>query len=833
MNSTARRQSRVQDVHGSGNMSKPAGTQTRVEDMIEEIIVQPIIEPYEAYIKQYRLIRYRFERVESSIGEKQKDSWRRKLLEARNEFLDEMGKQPQMLRMSGHAFVTFKDPKFREEMMKPERSWWEWRDHTEFEFGRPPFSSVTLQARDAPNPSDLLWENLHIGLWPQMVFVGLQGIFLFFLTVGVVFALAMSSQLALVQQCLDGSNELAKDWPNLCNASSWAQKMSLSGQVPTLLLLLYNSLILPFWIEAMSKQVRDYRKSDCEIHQLTLNFHTLLLSKFLTPLVSLVVVRALLDDLTDSHAPTMPGQNLTNATLETVIARLPAILGWQDDALGTTGDFYVAYTLNCAFLSNLWAYLQLGRYTYRAIFLPLCNTKSESEEVEEPLVYAWGYWYAWCLSLAANGLFMGVAVPSMLPVTAICFGLRYLVDWDLLKQEKAFDPGPARPYAPHLVHYMFCIVAFKFLLMGCGVLVISSAPAAEWTKQTPDAGRTAIRCGGILLVALSVILWVGSRWGLTQTALDEGIASDGKSCFSSIGFWLLRQFGSYTSMAPDKCVRCGTRFKSKSAASRCCSKKDLLTPLLNADGFGEPLSPDSINRNSSQHEEEEVSWDVRVNLLNQELKPVKIGRDGFDAGGKLRKHLCDLMGMEETTVLENGRPRTVFGRKSRRTDADGEELGEATRWRDNGMGRSRTLQPTYNREFSAPQHETRRASQSPALASTPGLDTSEVRSNLAIPVGRSSPDSVPNRSRTNSENSAMVSVREDNSAQAPCPRRLYDHVGVGGGDEDDNDDNAVDHLATIVPVDEASAARAVEHEVQEGWMDVGDVEHSGGMNPAA
>ncbi|CAE7890887.1 TMEM63A [Symbiodinium necroappetens] len=72
-------------------------------------------------------------------------------------------------RMSGSAFVTFQERKYKATLLEDIPSCWKFHSYAYFNFGQLPFSSVTLRCRRAPHPADVLWENLHIPYYKRLL----------------------------------------------------------------------------------------------------------------------------------------------------------------------------------------------------------------------------------------------------------------------------------------------------------------------------------------------------------------------------------------------------------------------------------------------------------------------------------------------------------------------------------------------------------------------------------------------------------------------------------------------------------------------------------------
>merc|ERR1719424_1166688 len=151
--------------------------------------------------------------------------------------------------------------------------------------------------------------------------------------------------------------------------------------LPYFLLVLFNSLVVPCWVEAMQTARSPVRRSYVELKSLSTNLYILLFSKLVMPFVSLVLA-----DLVASNMEVY-FQN-AEYDLEHVLADRSYNL------VGEVGSFYITYTLTCAFSSPAISVLQLGRW-FCAWWSSLPwrgRTDADVREAKEPYSFAYGYW---------------------------------------------------------------------------------------------------------------------------------------------------------------------------------------------------------------------------------------------------------------------------------------------------------------------------------------------------------------------------------------------------------------------------------------------------------
>lgn len=448
------------------------------------------------------------------------------------------------LPMSGDAFVLFKDlpdvgqaeddtahvaassqrNPWRDSMLKPERRWWEPRDFTPFRFGRPPFTAVTLECRQAPAPADIIWENLHHRPLDVVMNHSVCLLSMLLVMFFVVALIVLSSQREnLAHLCPRDS----VGYSCICLAFHIVDPISFGGRLSSLALVTLNSIILPAWIESVAAARKYHLKSRGEILILSLNLTLLVLTKFVIPLGSIVMV-----DLIKANA------ELEEQGVDA--SMLPCVLGEHWDALGDAGVFYLIYTLNCAFVTNILSLLQVGRHLYRGFCLNvIAVTEQHKREANQPFLFAYGYWYAWSLSQVATGLVMGVIVPSTLPITCINFALRLLVDKILLcgleeprgpdrVVSSAVDHGPdsRRIYPPRVAHFMFSLISLKLVATGVYMLM-----QVYFRYEVDEDNVVSAYIYSGFLVFVGIVFWLSSVWSRVQQVLGESFNTGETSTF--------------------------------------------------------------------------------------------------------------------------------------------------------------------------------------------------------------------------------------------------------------------------------------------------------------
>jgi len=265
-------------------------------------------------------------------------------------------------------------------------------------------------------------------------------------------------------------------------------------------LVLINSLLLPDCICRIGQAMRLYRHSSVEVIQLHLNYLFLMLNAMVIPILGLTSIGALIEwgESEISH-------KRSGLPIISLFARV------LEKLMQSSGVFAVRYILNCACLTNANSLLQVAQLIYRAYARRVARTARDFVEAEETWVFAWGYWYAWTISIFSIGLVLSTVVPSTLPSAALFFSLQHFVDrHNLSHGVYAHGAESENLFVTRALHYMRCSVAVWWLLMGCGFsFVLHHGLNAEWDSKFP---LRVVRSTAGLLPVSGVLLIVWSWW---------------------------------------------------------------------------------------------------------------------------------------------------------------------------------------------------------------------------------------------------------------------------------------------------------------------------------
>eukprot|EP00435_Cladocopium_sp_Y103_P021254 s3217_g5.t1 len=349
--------------------------------------------------------------------------------------------------MSGSAFVTFKEKGFKQLLLEDLPSCWKIQSYAHFNFGQPPFASVTLRCQRAPHPADVLWENLHISYRQRLVRFACGSLLLLIFMLVLVTPVSVSSELNTIIPELRRGSHVIRNKVEQALGVQLPEKGDavwqwLYLQLPPMVILFINSLVLPYLIGEICRFQRCHTLSKAELNQMNMNYVFMVLNQLLIPLLGLTGIPALLEflevRLNDQHEDISILQLLDGSMLR------------------SPGVFYVRYLLYCAFLTNTNSLLNLPQLFMRWL-----------TSTPEPWNFAWGYWYAFTLGILTTAVSIGVLVPSLLPLAATFFAMKYCIDRHILR-DRAYLCGPESQglFLPRVLFIMRMIVVGSWFFLG-------------------------------------------------------------------------------------------------------------------------------------------------------------------------------------------------------------------------------------------------------------------------------------------------------------------------------------------------------------------------------
>lgn len=512
-------------------------------------------------------------------------------------------------RISGTAFITFGNPKHRDYFLQNRPRCWQLQDHTYFGFGRPPFASATLACRRAPHPDDVNWTNLHVTKFHQRFWLIFLTVLLFVFMVFLVTPLAITSQLQIIIDKVESRMERfatkthSQYVVDILNHLKGVWVKKITNQAPAVILVVINSLLLPEIIYRISMHTKPHRKSTVEVIQLHLNAFFLILNSLVIPFLEMNSISALMqwaEDRVSKHPAALVG---------TILRHLAQTM------MHSPGIFALRYIVNCACLTNMNSLLQIPQLLCRAHARRSARTAREHVESEEAWVFAWGYWYAWTISIFTMGICMSSAVPSALPCAALFFTVQHVVDrYNLTYRIYAHGPDieTENLLTTRVLHYMRCTVAAWWFIMGSVFLLLlrTKFTPATWESTVPVDWVHGLSAGLVVASVLLVIFSWYTQMSILHDNQFQNVNISERGLSSTGGGVLQPLFSSI-----EQCLRCECCRPSRPAYSSVEGRG----PLDRAEStFTEVLDSSPLQRiNSLLSESEEVeaegllSWDAR------------------------------------------------------------------------------------------------------------------------------------------------------------------------------------------------------------------------------
>lgn len=370
--------------------------------------------------------------------------------------------------LTGSAFVVFRDEELKNTLAGVTPGCFTCRNYTYWRFGRAPFQSVTLRCLRAPHPSDLIWDNLHVSEARRRFGYITGRLFLLVFMLLLVTPVAVTSQLNLILHFVQEHTQLLEDWLNrefserftgfgklqLQSAHFWQM---LSEQVPTIALVMINSLVLPPTIYFVAGWQRCRLRTTEEKTELHLNYFFLVINQIIIPLLGLSGIPALFMIVSEEV------QSVKD--LGTVGTEGSKGLDWAEAGLAalfsSPAAFSIKYLLNCAMMTNANSLMNLPQLCYRTVM-----------GEPDPWCFSYGYWYAFSMGIIALGFGMGIYVPSLLPSAAFFFCMRYFVDQYNIRHH-VYQPGVESlgSFSRAVRVMLETTVALWWLLIGAGALL--------------------------------------------------------------------------------------------------------------------------------------------------------------------------------------------------------------------------------------------------------------------------------------------------------------------------------------------------------------------------
>jgi len=450
---------------------------------VVQIKVAPVIEElYAVSLRRHMALEYNEMYKELSASGPRWRRWRyeRKAAKCEHEAHKLRQKQLKIMlgkkQLSGSAFITFKSRAHCSLILQSAPGCWDCRrwcfSDSRFSFGRQPFEAVTLSCYRAPHPDDVNWHYLHANWY------ACQGRFCLGMLIVAGLFLGLSELVHTMSHPHSSIAYLHREytmitgriksygWPPIITSFwnvlgyTWPEKdweVYLISFSPTVLLLI-NSIVLPFAIQAVAVLEKSELKSKEELRQLDLNFYSLMLTSCIMPILKLSNIRDYISTMKENFEPSAGYNFYRNA-----------VHLFGKSLVLDSGEFALQYLIGSFALLNAFQLVKVPLYSI-VMWLRLklaALSKSERKECKEMLPYAWGWWYAWVLSVVAVAIVFSVLVPLTLPMATLFFWIRHQVDsYNLRHRYVDLGPDSEELFARAAAHKVRVIVCIWGCMMG-------------------------------------------------------------------------------------------------------------------------------------------------------------------------------------------------------------------------------------------------------------------------------------------------------------------------------------------------------------------------------
>merc|ERR1712096_1810 len=171
------------------------------------------------------------------------------------------------------------------------------------------------------------------------------------------------------------------------------------------------------------------------------------------------------------------------------------------------------YLMNSASLSAIVQLLDVSQILGKVVLAPFCVTTREKEANRKPWPFAWGYWYAWTLSLMLLTMLSGCCVPAVFPVATVFFFVKFAVDrYNLSAGRYAASTDAVGTLGVVAVRDMRNAVGIGWLIMGSLCCVAGKV----FPELDTIGDNVVLMTTGVFIVILSIVLICFSRLNYQQ-----------------------------------------------------------------------------------------------------------------------------------------------------------------------------------------------------------------------------------------------------------------------------------------------------------------------------
>eukprot|EP00697_Spironema_sp_BW2_P003159 gnl/Spiro4/14227_TR7649_c0_g1_i1.p1 gnl/Spiro4/14227_TR7649_c0_g1~~gnl/Spiro4/14227_TR7649_c0_g1_i1.p1 ORF type:complete len:772 (+),score=193.42 gnl/Spiro4/14227_TR7649_c0_g1_i1:61-2316(+) len=325
----------------------------------------------------------------------------------------------------------------------------------DFAIGKRPTSANhdTLCSADwqldlAPDPSDIIWENLGVGVWNRR----LRTFFLTCLMFLIVCALIIP---VVILSSVDKLRSTGAPWTS--HLATYAETLDdLERHVvftyfPMMLLVFVTSWLMPMMVEYTVKMERHYYRSEAESSKMNKYFCFMLLSVLLLPGLTLGWFDTMIAD---------DGSLNEQTDMMHLLGRV---------ILSNSGPFFILFVLQTALVSTAFQLLRLPDFFWRKYYEFHAVTDREIEEAKNlPSHFDYSSNYPEIMCIFTIILIYSVAVPLILPFGILYFMLKHNIDkYNMYQVHERKEYASALTTTRTVIYYIFfSLAAFQLSMSG-------------------------------------------------------------------------------------------------------------------------------------------------------------------------------------------------------------------------------------------------------------------------------------------------------------------------------------------------------------------------------
>lgn len=317
--------------------------------------------------------------------------------------------------------------------------------------------SQEWQLEIAPEPSDIIWANLGVGVWNHRCRTLFLTVWMFVLVCSLIIPVVLFSS---VDKLRSSGFAFLTNLPILATLLVYADSLDEMGRhmlftyLPMMCLVFITSWLMPMMVEYTVKLERHYYRSEAESSKMNKYFFFLLLTVILLPGMTLGWFDTMMSD--ESSPAFIPDQTDVMHVMGRVI-------------LSNSGPFFILFVLQTALVSTAFQLLRFPDFVWRQYQSWYAVTEREIKEAQYVISYFdYSSNYPEVMCIFSIILIYSVAVPLILPFGILYFMLKHNVDkYNMFYVHERKEYQSAQTTTRTVINYVFfSLAAFQVAMSG-------------------------------------------------------------------------------------------------------------------------------------------------------------------------------------------------------------------------------------------------------------------------------------------------------------------------------------------------------------------------------